>query len=191
MARKSDKYRLRVDAHVDWEIMESEAFKSLSATAIRVLLRFLQKRKWTPSGKRGNRSRKPIYDNNGLSFTYAEAEALGIPTSTFHVTIKTLVEVGFLDVAHQGGIYKNDYSRYNISERWRDFGTPAFKVVEKKRVLQRGCDVRTRMKGKKDATENYSETLQETVAVEAKVTKSGFQKSVVVKKRQMPSVILN
>ena len=190
MGRKSDKYRLRVDAHVDWEIMESEAFKNLSATAIRVLLRFLQKRKWTPSGKRGNRSRKPIYDNNGLSFTYAEAKTLGIPTSTFHVTIKTLIEVGFLDVAHQGGIHKNDYSRYNISERWRDYGTLAFQSVGKKRVLQQGCDVRARMK-KKDATENCNEPLQKTVAIEVKVTKSGFQKSVVMKKRQTPSVSLN
>jgi len=190
MGRKPDKYRLRVDAHVDWEMMESEAFKSLSATAIRVLLRFLQKRKWTPSGKRGNRSRKPIYDNNGLTFTYAEAEALGIPTSTFHVSVKALVEVGFLDVAHQGGIYKNDYSRYNISERWRGYGTPSFQAVVKGRVLQQGCDVRARM-NKKDATENCNEPLQKTVVVEAKVTKSGFQKSVVMKKRQMPSVILN
>ena len=190
MGRKSDKYRLRVDAHVDWEIMESEAFKSLSATALRVFFRFLQKRKWTPSGKRGNKSRKPVYENTGLSFTYSEAETLGIPTSTFHISVKALIEVGLLDIAHQGGIYKNDYSRYNISERWRDYGTPSFQAVVKGRVLQQGCDVRARM-NKKDATENCNEPPQKTVAVEAKVTKSGFQKSVEMKQRQMPSVILN
>jgi predicted transcriptional regulator len=156
------KYQIRRDVYIEWEILESEAFKQLSATGIRVLLRFLQKRTWTKARRKG---KKPDYNNGGLAFTYAEAEALDISTSQFHTIIKKLVEVGFLEVEHQGGIHKNDYSRYALSERWRAYGTDAFKAVEKKRVLWKGHDVRSWMEIK-DTTENRSEPLRETVAIE-------------------------
>jgi hypothetical protein len=163
MGRKNDKYRLRRNVMIEWEILESEAFSSLSAMGIRVLLRFLQKRTWTTARRKG---KEPDYNNGGLAFTYAEAETLDISTSQFHTIIKKLVEVGFLEVEHQGGIHKNDYSRYALSERWKAFGTNAFERIEKKRVLWKDHDVRTRMK-LKDATENRSEPLRETVAIEA------------------------
>jgi len=53
------------------------------------------------------------------------------------------VEVGFLDVDHQGGFYGRDYSRYRLSARWRDYGTPDFRVRKKERVLQPGLDVQS------------------------------------------------
>ncbi len=164
MGRKNDKFRLRRDTMISWEVLESEAFQSLSATGIRVLLRFLQKRTWVKT----RRTKKPVYENSGLAFTYAEAETLDISTSQFFTVIKKLVEVGFIEVEHQGGIHKNDYSRYALSERWRDYGTDDFKDVKKKRVLWAGHDVRTWM-GKKDATENRSEPLRKTVAIGEKL----------------------
>ena len=148
---------------IEWEILESEAFKSLSAKGIQVLLRFLQKRTWIPSKHKG---KEPDYSNSKLAFTYAEAETSGISTSQFHTILKKLVEVGFIDVEHQGGIHKNDYSRYALSQRWKTYGTNAFERREKKRVLWKDHDVRTRMK-LKDATENRSEPLRETAAIEA------------------------
>ena len=163
MGRKNDKFRLRRDTLISWEVLESEAFMSLSATGIRVLLRFLQKRTWS----KARRIKKIVYDNGGLAFTYAEAETLDISTSQFHAVLKKLIEVGFIDVEHQGGIHKNDYSRYALSERWRNYGTDAFKSIEKRRVLWKGHDVRSWMQ-KKDATENRSETLREIVAIEGK-----------------------
>jgi len=143
---KNDKYRLRRDAFISWEILESEALRNLSATGIRVLLRFLQKRTWTKARRKG---KKPVYDNGGLAFTYEEAKTLDISSSQFYTVIKKLVEVGFIEVEHQGGIHKNDYSRYALSERWRDYGTDAFKSIEKKRVLWKGHDVRSWMKKKR------------------------------------------
>lgn len=163
MSRKHEKYRLKTEAHIEADMITSEAFNSLSSAGVRVLIRFLQKRTW--SQKRGQP--KPIYDNHGLSFTYDEAlKVLGIPTSTFHITIKKLVAVGFLDVPYIGGAHKHDYSRYNLSDRWKAYGTTAFEFVEKERVLQQGLDVWSRMKKKNTLQKTVVDTLQETVAIE-------------------------
>jgi len=121
--------------------MESKAFWELSGTAVRVFFRFLQKRTWA-SHKKKKRGR-PEFVNGGLVFTYTEAVAFGIPASTFLDVVKKLVKVGFVDVEHQGGGLGRDYSRYAISERWRDYGTDKFILVEKKRSLQPGLDVRS------------------------------------------------
>jgi hypothetical protein len=170
---RNDKYRLRRDAFISWAILESEAFRSLSATGIRVLLRFLQKRTWTKARRKGQ---KPDYNNGGLAFTYAEAtEHMGISSSQFNTVINKLIEVGFIDKEHQGGIHKNDYNRYALSERWKGYGNDDFKEVEKKRVLWPGHDVREWMK-LKDATENRSEPLRKTVAIETKGTIQGAGK---------------
>lgn len=140
MKKGQKKFDLKRDVYVPHEILESKAFTKLSARGIRVLLRFLQKRTWQKKKKRGGR---PNFINNGLSFTYIEAQEMGISTSTFWGIIIRLVEVGFIDIEHQGGGLGRDYSRYAISDRWRDYGTPAFKQVKKTRVLQPGLDVQS------------------------------------------------
>jgi DNA-binding transcriptional ArsR family regulator len=146
MGRANNKYRLRRDVFVPWDILDSEAFDTLSVTGIKVLLRFLQKRKWAKLHK------KTVYMNGGLSFTYAEAEGLGISTAQFHRTLKKLYEVGFVDIEHQGGGVARDYSRYALSNRWKNYGTDSFKPVEKKRVLWSGFDVQARMQKKLNKT---------------------------------------
>jgi len=138
------KYTLKRDVYLSWEILGSDAFKELSSSAICVLLRFLQKRTWHKKRGRG----KPIFNNEGLSFTYAEAAYLGVRNTTFYEAIKQLIRVGLLDLQHQGGAFGRDFSRYAISERWRDYGTANFRRVEKKRSLQRGMDVRSNMSRK-------------------------------------------
>jgi hypothetical protein len=139
---RNAKYQIRRDVFVEWEILESAAFKTLSATGIRILLRFLQKRKWTTIKK------KTIYENGGLVFTYAESAEMGIKNTAFYESMKRLIEVGFIDLDHQGGCYGKDFSRYSFSERWRNYGTGNFQRVEKRRSLQRGLDVRSHMKKK-------------------------------------------
>ena len=146
--RKDKKYRFRVDIWLGHEMFYSEPFRLLSAKASWVLLRFLQKRKWVYPRRSGTMKRKPIYDNTGIVFTYAEANHFGISTSTFHTITKTLVRLGFIDVEHQGGAYGQDYSRYAISDRWRRYGTPEFREVIKRRVLQPGLDVRSHQEAK-------------------------------------------
>jgi DNA-binding PadR family transcriptional regulator len=161
---KKNKFILKRDVYLNWEIPCSDALGKLSASAIRVLLRFLQKRKWSKVGK-GARS-KTVYKNGGLAFTYAEADSMGIKNTTFYEAIMRLIGVGFIDLEHQGGAYGQDYSRYAISERWRDYGTENFKEVEKKRSLQRGMDVRSNVRRKiKAPTEKRSGLLRKSVVM--------------------------
>ena len=89
-----------------------------------------------------------VYDKTGLAFTYAEAAYFGISKAQFHRIIKLLVERGFIDIEHQGGAYGRDYSRYKLSDRWENYGTPGFKRIVKDRVLQPGLDVQARKKAK-------------------------------------------
>ena len=123
------KFILKRDVLIDWQLLDSAAFKSLSANAIRALIRFFQKRTWKGKGKR-----KVFYDT-GLVFTYAEAEELGISISSFHDIIKKLYEIGFIEIEHQGGGLAKDFSRYAISKRWKDYGTNYFNPVTKKESL--------------------------------------------------------
>lgn len=176
MGRNKEKYRIRRNVYVSWEVLESAAFQRLSATGIRVFLRFLQKRTWGKVKIPGKGSfKKIVFNTGGLSFTYSEATALGISISQFHSVMKRLIELGFIDVEHQGGGLGRDYSRYELSERWRNYGTDAFKTVEKKRVLWTGHDVRSRMMKKNKATENRNYQLQKSVVVDGIDAQEGIR----------------
>ena len=159
MELKKKRFPLKRNIYLAWEMLDSAAFKTLSAKAIQALLRFLQKRTW--SGKKN----KTIYHNSGLAFTYAEATELGISRSQFYTIIKKLFEVGFIDIEHQGGGLARDYSRYSISERWRDYGTSNFKPVTKKKVLWPNHDVHSRKQALIKATENRNCQLRKTVTI--------------------------
>lgn len=125
------------------EMFYSEAFRCLKASAIKTLMRCLQKRKWETG-----RKKKIIYTDDGFVFPYAEAEALGIAKTTqYWKNIIKLVEVGLLDVVHQGGWYQKhekekDYSVYKLSERWRKYGTPEFEKAEKPKRLLKHLQIR-------------------------------------------------
>lgn len=143
--KQRNKFRLKRNVTLPWELLDSEAFQLLTAHQIRVLIRFYQKRTWAAIPKGRSRKKEIVFDNTGLSFTYTEAEALGIGESSFYRAIKRLVELGFIDTEHQGGGLGRDYSRYALSERWRDYGTPSFKKVMKERVLPPGVDINSRL----------------------------------------------
>jgi len=136
---EKQKYQIRKKIIVEPDMYYSDAFKSLSASALRTLMRCLQKRKWENGKKYGKKV--TIYLNDGFIFPYFEAAKLGIGTTQHWKNINKLVKVGFLDIQHQGGWYQKhekekDYSVYLLSERWRRFGTPDFKHVEKPKSLQ-------------------------------------------------------
>jgi hypothetical protein len=135
------KYRIKNRIFIDPEMFYSEAFKGLSKSAMITLMRCLQKRKWAKIKRNGRK--QIVYTNEGFFFPYSEAYFLGIGTTQHWKNIKTLVELGFLDIAHQGGHYQKgksekDYSEYKMSDRWRDYGTAHFKRIEKKKVLDPG-----------------------------------------------------
>lgn len=144
--KKKRKFRLKRSVLIGPDMMESEAYRSLSSKAMWVLQRFLQKRTWSDVKFRGRKQR--VYENGGLSFTYSEAQHFGISTAQFHRILKVLVERGFIDVEHRGGGLGRDYSRYKLSERWQKWGTPEFEDATLERVLQSGLDVQSRKAAK-------------------------------------------
>jgi len=163
-SRKKDKWHLNANVYITSKILNSKAFNELSGSGIKALLRFMQKRKWKVEKK--GRKKVIIYDLHGLVFTYAEARSiLNISDRQFLNILNKLVEIGFLDIEHQGGAYGHDYSRYALSERWQLYGTSSFKTMEKKRRLALGLDVYSRIEAKKAISENeggkpQSDTMQ-------------------------------
>jgi len=149
MKRKKKKFRLNRKVWIEPRMMESEVFRSLSSKAMWVLLRFRQKITWEDT-KTSSRRKVRIYHDEGLIFTYSEADEFGISRAQFHRILKLLVAKGFIDVQHQGGCYGRDYSRYKLVDRWKKYGTPEFEEKTKKRVLQAGLDVQSRKAQKKE-----------------------------------------
>jgi len=112
-------------------MLDSPAFWDLSATAIKVLMKFMGKRQLARSRK-GSKSERWIVTNNGeIQFTYNEAVGLGISRSAFARALDELISHGFIDVAQSGVGQFKATTLYAISERWRAWGTDDF--VEKSR----------------------------------------------------------
>jgi hypothetical protein len=148
-------FKIKNKVFVEPDMFYSKAFKTLSASALRTLLRCLQKRKWNKVKRNGKK--KIEYVNDGFIFPYAEAQYLGIGTTQYWKNIKTLVEVGFIDIIHQGGWYQRyekqkDYSIYKLSDRWKLFDTKDFKKIEKPNALNPEFYIRKNLEKQKAQT---------------------------------------
>lgn len=146
------KYEIRNKILIEPDMFYSKAFKCLSASAIRTLMRCLQKRKWEKAKVNGKK--RVVYYNAPFIFPYAEASFLGIGTTQHWKNIIKLVEVGFLEIEHQGGWYQKherekDYSRYINSDRWKKYGTPEFQKIDKHKVLPPRFHIRKNMERQK------------------------------------------
>lgn len=117
-------------------MVKSRVWLSLSGTAIQVYLLLRCKCQFAKRSKRpGKRSEdllSLIVNNGDLVFTYQEAKRLyGITAGRFRRAIDELIEKGFLDIAEMGmGLYGMP-TRYGISDRWRDYGTPSYRQVRR------------------------------------------------------------
>jgi hypothetical protein len=140
---KTRKFRNRSFCMLEADLIESEAFLSLSGkAAMLVLIRFYQKahRENRQSRKKGRAWARSIKNNGEIIFPYSEARELGIKSSrTFHKVIRELVEdKGFIDVAEAGNWYLKQATRFAISWRWERFGTPDYRTVKMPRILPEG-----------------------------------------------------
>jgi hypothetical protein len=147
-----EKLKINNEIRIKADIYYSDAFNSLSRSAILTLMRCLQKRKWGFEKVRGKK--QMVYLDEGFIFPYTEAAFLGIGTTQYWKNINKLIEVGFLDVVHQGGWYQRherekDYSVYKNSERWRNYGTADFVKAEKKKTLPKSFHIREHLLQKK------------------------------------------
>lgn len=144
-------YEIKNSIIIEPKLFYSDAFKSLSKSAMMMVLRCLQKRKWTK--KKENGRKRIIYLSDGFIFPYAEGRFLGISTTQFWKNMKDLVEKGFLEIIHQGGCYQHgskdkDYNIYKLSERWRNYNTKDFKLITKARVLDPEYHIRRNLERK-------------------------------------------
>ena len=131
-------FRIKNKILIDAEMFYSEPFNALSASALRTLMRCLQKRKWKKERVGGRK--KIVYTNEGFIFPYAEAAFLNIGTTQFWKNMNQLIALGFIDLVYRGGWYQKhererDYSVYRLSDRWKKYGTPEFERVVKEKKL--------------------------------------------------------
>ena len=119
----TDKKEVRISGRM----LRSKAFIDLNNTAKYVLMLFLYRRTWYKDGK-GKNSRIR-YHNNGLKFTYTEAEQVwGIIPRTFKNALNQLIERGFIRVESSGGTLRGnrECSEYRLIDNWQQFGTPGY-----------------------------------------------------------------
>ncbi len=113
---------------LDRQVIFSPAWRDLNtANALRVYVDFLYRRRFQKSKGRSKTKRKWMLVNNGeIIYTYTEAEELGMSQNTFKRAIDSLIDHGFIDIEESGfGMYKLA-TKYWISDRWRQWGTPHF-----------------------------------------------------------------
>lgn len=125
--------------YITKELLESEAYRSLSRCAMLLYQDFLAKREMIPI--RRDRKRVWVINNNGeIVYPYTEAEEKGFSSNQFRNGIDELQAKGFLDITHQGkGGRKpiegqGDISQYWIDDRWEDYGTDNFRPPRNPRI---------------------------------------------------------
>jgi hypothetical protein len=176
---------------IEPDLFYSEAFKSLSASAMRTLMRCLQKRNWVCKKDPGTNFKRVVYLDEPFIFPYEEARFLGIGTTQYWKNMTKLVEVGFVDIVHQGGWYQKykkekDYSVYKLSDRWKLYGTDNFKRIDKAQVLSPEYFIRKNLE-KKDSratSRKRSELLHESEVDKGKKADARLHKSEVDDVRQ-------
>lgn len=124
--------------YLENDLLQSPAFKEVkSAHSIRVLLEFYRRRKiYKPKNRRGKHDRPMITNNGEIVLTYRDAaRRLGISQATFSRCLTELVGLGFLDVAEPSCGLHRQPTKWSISERWRRYGQPDFRIIKRERII--------------------------------------------------------
>lgn len=120
---RRDKNRPKGGFYWERKIYQSEAFLTLKKNSMKVLIALLDNRQRQPISKardkKGNR-RKPIFINlDRLEIPYVILEKVYlISRSNIPSAIDQLLARGFITIAHHGGTYRHDKSKYAWSENW-------------------------------------------------------------------------
>jgi len=116
-------------------MIDSEAFQAVrSVHSVKVLIYFWQKAEY-PRGKRKPGQESPIGNlskitNQGkMSFEYRIAGYRGMRPDQFSKALRELFQLGFIDFSKHGCGVKGDYSTFALSDRWKQYNTPAWKEI--------------------------------------------------------------
>lgn len=114
--------------YLEAELLNSDAFQSLSRGGLRVYLRFLAKRVMVKRKSKDRAVTHSIANNGEIVFCYSEAKKKGIPGREFRNALDELIAKGFIDINHQGaGGRTKDMSTYFVADRWKKWNTPDYK----------------------------------------------------------------
>lgn len=107
-----------------WQMLNSEAYKSLNFASAKILPYFI--------GKVKNSFHDPQRYSTDFSFSYREAIKLGFSRATHHRSILELVEKGFIDPIAKGGLRSDGKSSnlFRLSRRWEKYSKPDFKEIK-------------------------------------------------------------
>jgi len=106
------------------DMITSEAFWVLSSTALKVYMVFLMKRVMGKV-KVGRREVWAVINNGEITYTFAEAKKNhDISKSSFLRARDRLIEVGFIEIAEDGGTHHT--TKYSISQNWRKYPEESF-----------------------------------------------------------------
>jgi len=117
--------------------VNSKAYWGLKGVATQYLSVFLGKRQM----KYVKAERTWVIRNNGkIVFPYKEAESrFGISPGRHKRALRELHAKGFIDINHLGGGMDGDCTTFSISKRWKQYGSPDFKLkVWPKDMRKRG-----------------------------------------------------
>jgi len=116
-------------------IIDSEAFQTLrSMHSVKVLIYFWQQAQYT-RGKRKPGQESPIgnlskISNQGkMSFEYRVAGYRGMRPDQFAKALRELFRYGFIDFSKHGCGVKGDNSTFALSDRWKQYNTPAWEEI--------------------------------------------------------------
>jgi hypothetical protein len=117
--------------YIESEILWNDGFRKLTASEIHIYFVFKMKCRivYTKESKKTKVPVGTIKNNGQIIFPYEDAPKIGFSEATFKRAIDHLVELGFLDIARPGALYRP--TLYSISERWRKYGTPQFQKKER------------------------------------------------------------
>ena len=124
MAARKRSNRLPPFVPLIWDILNSQAYKDLPASAGKALPYFI--------GKVQTNYNDPQRYSMEFEFSYTEAQRYGFAIATHHRSIRELMAKGFIDPADKGGLrgLGRSYSLFTLSWRWKEYGKADFKNVE-------------------------------------------------------------
>jgi len=106
-------------AGIEFNLMESEAFKNLSIYTKWLYIEFKHK----------------FYGDNRKHIILTQNEIKKVMSiNTFYKSRDQLIEKGFIDVIKRGGLEKQP-AIYGLSDRWKKYGTKEFIKIELKDIL--------------------------------------------------------
>ena len=114
---------------IGFDLLHSDAYRDLNyGPSLKALTWFHEKIKLKKNKRSAGRSKYERI-NGKICFLYEEAVLRGLSRRQFSTALQDLFAHGFIDIIKPGSGRRGDFTEYDLSQRWRDFGKPGFKEL--------------------------------------------------------------